>query len=162
MVKTDQKGWVPECLEESTQLGVQNACKRLLLEDIICRSNKALKAGGAVFTSDMRNMYIGTAASSQQTQMVSVKPERMMDFGLSENYVAEGGYGDEVASDIASLFLLSGRAISDGHASGTPLPKIELEVLDWHKQRILSGIPSASEMGSEEPWPFIWYLCILV
>lgn len=150
MVNTDRNGWVPTCAIQSDQFGFHNKCKRLLLEDVMCKSNTAMKAGGAIFTPDMQNMYISSnAAEEQPMQLALLSPDMLVHYGLSENYVEQGGYGDEIASDFASLALLSDAVISKNHASGSSLSRVEIEVLDWHKQRITSDIPSSSKIDIE-------------
>lgn len=143
MIVSGDGEWLPECKSVSSAWMNGDQCQSMTLTDLFFESNAALGAGGAIFVPDMRRIHMAHNERSEMTKLSSMELQKATNFGFKGNIVSPGGFGNDIASDVAMIKFISERPTPMHQVSGKMLPEIDVEIVDWHGQRITSGIPSA-------------------
>lgn len=147
MVVSGDGEWQPNCSLSSAWKS-EVPCQAMTLSNLLFDSNHATGAGGAIFAPDMRRIHIAQNSTSEMTQLAQIMLQELTSSGFDKNTVSDGAFGKDVASDIATIKFMLERPVPMKHVSGKLLPAVDVEVLDWHGQRITAGIPSACELNN--------------
>ncbi|GMH40356.1 hypothetical protein BSKO_08260 [Bryopsis sp. KO-2023] len=150
MIVTAGDGWTAECPPlQNMPLGIIG-CRSIRFENSTFDSNRASGAGGAIFTSDARRIWLADPSKPSLPKFsIFDKPKAFTSPPWCiGNEVAGKGFGKHVATEVAEMMLdMEGKReedfIVENHASGEHLPEIRLSVFDGLNQLMTAGIPSA-------------------
>lgn len=140
--------WIAACDSDGSAVEslTSRPCRSFSIFKTEFRSNTAGAAGGGLFVSHPQTVYISTAGKRELVQLSSLPISAEI---FRNNAVEKGGFGDNVASNAASMIVKNpkvpdGELLIVGHNSGDELPEIKLELLDVFNQTVTRGIRDAA------------------